>query len=108
MEGLITSCPLGLASDGNFAVPAAGQMAAHAGLGALADFDLNGVGVLKVLVGDAIEVGDVLKDIPEGLRPLFRQDAALAAAHGGLRQGAAPAEGHPGLLERAPKLIWEM
>ena len=86
-------------------------MAAHAGLGALADLDLDGVGGLQVLVGDAVFVGYVFEDVFIGRGLLLGQDAAFAAAHGGAGHGAAlgqshfylprqGAEGHMGDIDR--------
>ena len=71
----------------------AGQMPAHAGLGALADLDFDSIGLHEVFFSDAIFIGDVFKDkfFRSGL--LLRYDAALAAllhaaGHGsGLGQG---------------------
>ena len=71
-----------------------GQMAAHAGLGALADLDLDGVGGLQVLVGDAVFVGDVFEDVLIGRGLLLGQDAAFAAAHGSARLRAALGQGY--------------
>ena len=46
------------------------------------------------IIGDAVFIGDILKDVLIGCLPLLRQDAALAAAHGGSGHGGALGQGH--------------
>ncbi|MCK7525177.1 MAG: hypothetical protein MZV64_50020 [Ignavibacteriales bacterium] len=81
----------------------AGQVPAHAGLGRLADLDLDGVDPPQVLGGGAVAVGDVLEDELVGQAQGLGQEAALARAHGRARRAAAEGQGGVGLLRQRPE-----
>ena len=66
-----------------------GQMPAHTRLCALSDLDLNGVRAAQIVVRDAVLVRDIFKDVFISGSLLLGQNAALAAAHGCFRHGAA-------------------
>ena len=68
------------------------QHAAAAGLGALADDDLDGVGPAQVVRVHAVAGGQVLVDQGLGVAALLRRHAAVARGGGGARQRRAAPE----------------
>ena len=74
-----------------------GQVAAHAGFGALPDFDFNSVRITEIFRGYAVEVSYIFKDIFVRCLHFLRQDSAFSGAHGAVGHGGAPGQGDLGL-----------
>jgi hypothetical protein len=80
-----------------------GKVPAHAGLGRLAELDLDGVDARERLGRDAVAVGDILEDESLGEVQRLGQDAAFARGHGRAGRGAASGERGVGLPRQGPE-----